>query len=98
VIRIVSGGVVVDIAEEIDRGRLAAGWNTVVASRDVQVEVFRDSVEAEVASFEVAKAEAEQRLESVEQELAVVRGEVEVKEAELAEAKGGAEEGGMTRG
>jgi hypothetical protein len=91
VIRIVSGGVVVDIAEEIDRGRLAAGWNTVVSSRDVQVEVYRDAVEAEVASYEVAKAEAESRLESV-------RSEFEAVQAELAESEAEAVKGGVSRG
>jgi hypothetical protein len=91
VIRIVSGGVVVDIAEEIDRGNLAAGWNTVVSSRDVQVEVYRDAVEAEVASYEVAKAEAESRLESV-------RSEFEAVQAELAESEAEAVKGGASRG
>jgi hypothetical protein len=91
VIRIVSGGVVVDIAEEIDRGNLAAGWNTVVSSRDVQVEVYRDAVEAEVASYEVAKAEAESRLESV-------RSEFEAVQAELAESEAEVVKGGVSRG
>jgi uncharacterized protein YcbX len=91
VIRIVSGGVVVDIAEEIDRGNLAAGWNTVVSSRDVQVEVYRDAVEAEVASYEVAKAEAESRLESV-------RSEFEAVQVELAESEAEAVKGGVSRG
>ncbi len=86
-IRITSGGIVIDIADEIDRGHLNAGWNTVVSTDEATVEIFRDPVEAAVADFERAKAEAEQRIEQVQVELEAKQEELAQKEAELEAAK-----------